>query len=549
MMSSIITYTQNDIGFYPTPPELARRMLDGVDLDNVYSVLEPSAGKGNLAEVLKDKLSSVHWRRSDNIGEWIDCIEINPNLRYILDGKGFRIVHDDFLTYRTHKHYDLILMNPPFGNGDLHLLKALEMIQNGGAVVCLLNAETVRNRYTNTRKLLWDKLCGYNAKIEYIENAFSFAERKTDATIALIRVTVEPPERESFIFGELKKKTYEEIDAECKDLVAGDFISQIVKQYEMEIDGGIRLINEYRAMLPYIRRSFDEKKNDYPTIDMKIHGESDYSSTKISINGYVEIVRMKYWNALFQNDKFTGMLTSNLRDDLFEKVQTLKHYDFSLFNIRQIQEDIMRQMGKGVEDTIVALFDKLSAQFSWYPEMQKNIHYYNGWSTNKAHKINKKVIIPINGAFSYRWNNEAFEVYPVYKIMHDIEKTMSYLDTGSTVVEDDLNERLQICAKNGTTKNIQLRYFTITLYKKGTCHITFTNLDLLDKLNIYGSQKKGWLPPCYGKKHYADMTSEEKATVDSFQGPEEYAKVMEKPEYYLDDPAVIKQLMLPGVMG
>ena len=34
--------------------------------------------------------------------------------------------------------------------------------------------------------------------------------------------------------------------------------------------------------------------------------------------------------------------------------------------------------------------------------------------------------------------------------------------------------------------------------KKGTCHITFTDTKLLDKLNVYGSQKKGWLPPGFG---------------------------------------------------
>lgn len=548
MNNNAISFVEEDKEFYPTPSDLGYKMLNGVDFEMVSSVLEPSAGKGDLADIICKKLKLAHWRRDEKSNELIDCIEIDSNLRMILSGKKYPVVHDDFLTYRTHKQYDLIVMNPPFSNGDLHLLKALELIKDGGTAVCLLNAETLRNRCANSRKLLWDKLNEHEAKIQYINNAFSNAERNTDVTIALIRITIPQVEHESFIFNDLKKKSYEEIDIECTDLVSGDYIAQTIKQYEMEIDAGIRLINEYRAMLPYIRKEFSEKNDSLPTLDMKINGKGEYSSDRLSVNEYVGIVRLKYWDALFHNKKFTGMLTSNLQTDLYKKVQSLVNYDFSAYNIKQIQDEIFHLVSKGVEDTILSLFDKLSAEHSWYPEMQNNIHYYNGWATNKAHKINKKVIIPINGAFSnYSWKTEAFEVYPVYNIMRDIEKTLSYLDTGSTAVEDDLDQRLTTCAKNGRTKGISLRYFEITLYKKGTCHIVFTNMGLLEKLNIYGSQKKGWLPPCYGKKHYGDMNTSEKTTVDEFQGSDAYEKVMARADYYLAEVMGKSPLMLPGV--
>ncbi len=41
--------------FYPTPKKLIDKMLEGTDLSMVFSVLEPSAGKGDIVEVL-DKL-------------------------------------------------------------------------------------------------------------------------------------------------------------------------------------------------------------------------------------------------------------------------------------------------------------------------------------------------------------------------------------------------------------------------------------------------------------------------------------------------------------
>jgi 16S rRNA A1518/A1519 N6-dimethyltransferase RsmA/KsgA/DIM1 with predicted DNA glycosylase/AP lyase activity len=103
--------------FFPTPTDLIRKILAKVKLDKIESVLEPSAGKGDIAEeVVKQK--STNWREWKNI----DCVEIEPELALILKGKKFRVVYDDFLTFQTFKRYDLIIMNPPFDDGDKHLL-------------------------------------------------------------------------------------------------------------------------------------------------------------------------------------------------------------------------------------------------------------------------------------------------------------------------------------------------------------------------------------------------------------------------------------------
>ena len=105
------------------------------------------------------------------------------------------------MTYETWKEYDAIIMNPPFSNGCKHLLKALEMqSRNGGIVVCLLNAETLKNPCTKERLDLQRKLTEYNAKVEFIQNAFLEAERKTSVEIALIKVQLPEVKRESFYY-------------------------------------------------------------------------------------------------------------------------------------------------------------------------------------------------------------------------------------------------------------------------------------------------------------------------------------------------------------
>ena len=43
-----------------------------------------------------------------------------------------------------------------------------------------------------------------------------------------------------------------------------------------------------------------------------------------------------------------------------------------------------RNLVKGVEDCIIKLFDELFYQHSYDNDLSKNIHYYNGWKTNKS---------------------------------------------------------------------------------------------------------------------------------------------------------------------
>jgi tRNA1(Val) A37 N6-methylase TrmN6 len=130
--------------FYPTPIHLVQKMIDKVK-DKIVpgvSILEPSAGKGDIAKAI----GYINNRVKPHL------IEIEPELREISKQYG-RMVAYDFLTFEPDTNYDIILMNPPFENGDEHLLKAWEISKNT-TIVCLLNAETYLNPYSEKRKAL-----------------------------------------------------------------------------------------------------------------------------------------------------------------------------------------------------------------------------------------------------------------------------------------------------------------------------------------------------------------------------------------------------------
>lgn len=604
---NIIKYVENEqtSEFYPTPESLVNKMLDKVeDWDKVETVLEPSAGKG---DILKGIAKAVHRRRGSR--EFTaDAIELDSNLRSILkyrfsdDAKdeigerrkaiiaphsdyrktfinedyqyydsekreyvsfpqeiqdklraldeeekgyfseGLRLVHDDFLTYTPYKQYDVIIMNPPFSYGEKHLIKALDMQKNGGQIVCLLNAETIRNPYTNLRKELVKLLSQYNAEIEYLSEEFVDAERRTNVEVALINVNIPYDESdEPSIFERMAKaKSYEEPTAEeITDLEMTDFIKMIINRYRMEVEAGIELIKTYKRMIPYLNTSFDNGKDDYYSKTPIIELTHEYSHRTVTVNSYVRKVRLKYWQALLTNEKFIGKLTSKMQQEYREKVNSFAEYDFSEFNVYNLLAEMNCQIKTGIEEEIMKMFDRLTEEHAYYPECTKNKHLYDGWKTNKAWKLDKKSILPCYGIFD-SWGGRPRE-YEAYGTLADIEKILNYFD-GNMTAEVDLSWQLSRMFSLGITKNIHCKFFDVTFYKKGTVHITYTCPKLIERFNIYAAQGRKWLPPSYGTKKYDDMTAEEKTVIDGFQGKEAYAKVLSEREFYLAPPVSDTQI-------
>lgn len=123
---------------FPTPPDLAARIVALAGVEPGHSVLEPSAGTGNLLrEIMK-----VHSLR-------VTAVEINGDLserlRHAWDGERdpyIGIVHQDFLSWNAGcSRFDRVVMNPPFSNGaDIdHVTHAFYLLKPGGRLVAVMS--------------------------------------------------------------------------------------------------------------------------------------------------------------------------------------------------------------------------------------------------------------------------------------------------------------------------------------------------------------------------------------------------------------------------
>ncbi len=124
---------------FPTPPEIAEEMVRKADIQNGQSVLEPSAGTGNIVFALRMGMAHGYAGRCS-----ITAVEINYELseRLInIDCLGKDFVHcEDFLNCNGDLgKYDRIIMNPPFSNGiDIkHIQHAISFLKPDGRLVSL----------------------------------------------------------------------------------------------------------------------------------------------------------------------------------------------------------------------------------------------------------------------------------------------------------------------------------------------------------------------------------------------------------------------------
>lgn len=114
-----------------TPPFVAARMVDYLEVEKGLLCLEPEAGTGNLISALLDSgydpldIVAVEWH--GNLCASIhERFPSNPNLK---------IYNQCFLNFATAKEnagiFPRILMNPPFRKVRTHMEAALSLLQRG----------------------------------------------------------------------------------------------------------------------------------------------------------------------------------------------------------------------------------------------------------------------------------------------------------------------------------------------------------------------------------------------------------------------------------
>lgn len=165
-------------GYFPTPSSIAHMIASMSDLQPSHLVLEPSAGKGDLAGAIKKQCPEVT----------LHCLECNYTLRQILQLQNYEVIGSDFLEYSG--KYDRIIMNPPFEDGiyTTHIRHAYACLREEGKLIAI----APQNFTFRTQKKYSEFNSWLREKKAYVENlpkdAFKESDRPTGIQTCVISI-------------------------------------------------------------------------------------------------------------------------------------------------------------------------------------------------------------------------------------------------------------------------------------------------------------------------------------------------------------------------
>lgn len=164
-------HTYNIPGFFPTPDDLIDVMLEHAEIDEIHTVLEPSAGIGSIV----DRIVSKRTNPSPKMG--ITCCELWPSLAYILMLKGYNVASNDIyglVKTTLFGGYQRIIMNPPFEKGqDMdHVMFCFNKhLARGGRLVSIMSTGAISG---HTKKHEEFREFREKHRAYYIENGQAF---------------------------------------------------------------------------------------------------------------------------------------------------------------------------------------------------------------------------------------------------------------------------------------------------------------------------------------------------------------------------------------
>lgn len=130
LLSTGEVITDADRGYYPTPEPVVEQLLDLAKLVPGCEVLEPSAGRGAIAEPAVAR------------GAIVDCIELDAGRAEHIRAGGYarEVTTADFFNVKVERRYQRVIMNPPFADRQdiRHVERALRFVQPGGLVVAVM---------------------------------------------------------------------------------------------------------------------------------------------------------------------------------------------------------------------------------------------------------------------------------------------------------------------------------------------------------------------------------------------------------------------------
>lgn len=390
-------------------------------------------------------------------------------------------------------------MNPPFRNGEKHLLHAWDILHEGD-LVCLLNADSMRNVQV-------ERIIEQHGEVVELGRCFEDAFRETSVNVAMVRLHKKAKPITFEVFGgaeDQDKATFDD----------GGFGSQVatrntIGNLVMMFD---RAREVYARMLPLAAELKFYAAQLAPKHDVQWHKAAEdaifTSDQDAAYNAFVEALKTDAWQKVFELTKMRNLMSAKVKEDFDKQKGEMLRMAFSDENISNAVYALLSNGPAILRQCVLEAFE-IMTRFD-----KANRVHAEGWKTNDAWRVNKRVIIPY-GIDEFSLNcGIPYIGYQKETQLDDVDRALAYLEGRKledvkTIVQAF---RAHVGPETGTRRysgperrlnedwpgtKFESEYFIIKAFKKGTIHLLFKDEYLWERFNIEAAKGKNWLPDDY----------------------------------------------------
>jgi predicted RNA methylase len=481
--------------FYPTVYHVIEMMLEGINLTDKV-ILEPSSGKGDI----------VDYCLANGAKEVIAC-ELHDELRTIVASKC-KVIAPDFLQVTSDmiSHIDLIIMNPPFSADEKHINHAFEIAPAGCKIISLCNYNTIKlYNESRERRKLKTTIDSYGNCHNLGDVFNNDAERGTKVDIGLISLQKPGMKQQNEFEGFFLED--DPTEDQYNGIMPYNFVRDLVNRY-------VAAVKIYDEQLESAVRMNNLTSGFYKSsLSMSIT-EDQKPKTR---NDFKKDLQKSAWMYIFEKMNMQKYLTKKLKEEINQFVEDQVQVPFTMRNIYRMLDIVIGTHAGRMDKALMEVFDNLTMH------THENRYNVEGWKTNSHYMLNPKFIMD----------------HIRYDIIQDFAKALCFISGKNYDDFQTLESRLSypVLLKNTVTGRYERSYynnsnlasfrnledyeryayqykdkpvepvmqekkeygkwlnwgfFDVRIYKKGTIHFKFKDMDLWAKFNQHIARIMGY---------------------------------------------------------
>ncbi len=509
--------------YYPTGAHTAALMWAKFKRPVTY-VCDPSAGKGHLIRYALEGFKQL----SDEQIPWLHdldeeatescrprahslreiarmkfcsfkevlAVEIDIQHHANLKEVGAKVIGHDFLQLNSLATVGSVIMNPPFQEGVKHLLHAWDLVYDA-EIVAIINAESVRNPYSQDRVRLLELIEKFGS-VEFLQEQFiNDVERTTSVEVALIWLEKTPLRYldVDVLLGDLRKgdRLLRDIDPTVCNALAlpSNFINDTCYRFEQAVEAA-RVASEALAISDHMTAALgitlDEMQAKGVGNDFREAAGSIRKSANDQFRQRYADLKKRAWAQILRSSLLNEKLSNQARKKIEASSQSIYDLEFSVANVHGFLAGVISSMGEIYTDMVCDLFDLIIERSS------DNAVFYKSWKSNQKHRIGMRIrrsrfIIPRFSVSSFSRSLD----YESRQFLADVDKVFGYLH-GIRGAYDGLVDGFE---QNSflEAQRISTRYFDFRYYKgTQTLHLYPKSEDVVEKINKFVGKLRRWIP-------------------------------------------------------